>query len=106
MAAEIRLNDFGTVFEFTITDGVLGTPIDLSQVSNITLTLVPPSKVSKDRTASVYGDPTDGVCRYTTIAGDIDEIGKWQSQLDVTFQIGRVSCGERVESWECAWGVD
>lgn len=85
MSAEIRLNDYGTVFEFTITDGALGTPIDLSQVSNLILTLLPPSKVAKIRNASVYGDPTTGVCRYTTIAGDISELGKWQIQMECKF---------------------
>ena len=85
MSAEIRLNDYGTVFEFTLTDGALGTPIDLSQVSLLTLTLLSPLKVAKSRTASVYGDPTAGICRYTTIEGDISELGKWQMQLEAKF---------------------
>jgi len=84
VSALIRVNDVGTIFRFTLSDSNAN-PVDLATASLIEVVLLPPDGVIKTRTASVYGTPTNGVAQYLTIAGDINQIGKWKSQVVVTF---------------------
>lgn len=82
---EIHLNDIGTVFLVTINDCVAGVPtvLDVSSATTLQLIFQSPSGTSTTQTASLYTDGTDGKVTYTSISGDIDEVGTWRLQASV-----------------------
>ncbi len=77
-ANEIHLGDVGTVFTYTVLKAD-GTPEDLSGVTiaNQRFVFTKPSGARLVVTPAFVTDGTDGQLRYTTVAGDIDELGAW-----------------------------
>ena len=82
-ANEIHLGDIGTVFTVTLKDSD-----DIINISSATTKLFifkRPGGTTLTRTAVLVTDGTDGKEKYVIIAGDLDEVGKWQIQPYTVF---------------------
>lgn len=76
---EIYLGDVGTSFEFTILDQE-GNVVPLTGTGTFKLRFKRPRGERLEVPATLVTDGTDGRIRYVTVAGDIDEAGKWKVQ--------------------------
>lgn len=85
-ANEIHQNDIGTVFRCTIYDNT--TLVDISGATTKQLIFKKPSGDKLTKSASFYTDGTDGILTYTTVSGDLDEIGTWKLQGYVVLASG------------------
>jgi hypothetical protein len=80
MAGQIHKGDIGTVLRIQVTEN--GVPFNASAATVTDLKLKKPSgRASLPRHADFETNGTDGVFRYVTQAGDLDESGPWQGQL-------------------------
>lgn len=79
MADNIHLNDVGTEFRVTILDED-NVAVDVSAASTLSLIFKKPSGTSSTKTATLVNDGTDGLIKYVTESGDLDEIGTWKIQ--------------------------
>ena len=84
----VHNGDIGTVFRLSIVD-TAGTAIDVSTATVKYIYFQDPSGVKTQKTAAFYTDGTDGKIQYTTIAGDIDEVGTWMVQGYVETSLGK-----------------
>lgn len=80
---EIRLGDIGTLFKCTIKDNE--DIVDVSTATTKLLKLFKPSGSLLTKNASLFTDGTDGIITYTTVSGDLSELGTWQLQGKVEF---------------------
>ncbi len=82
---EVHYNDIGTEFLVTIKDCVSGTPtvLDVSSATTKELTFKSPSGVSATKSAVLATDGSDGKIKYTTVDGDLDEVGTWRIQAKI-----------------------
>jgi hypothetical protein len=82
---EVHYNDIGTEFLVTIKDCVSGTPtvLDVSGASTLELIFKSPSGVSTTKSAGLVTDGSDGKIKYTTVDGDLNEIGTWRLQAKI-----------------------
>jgi len=92
---ELHLNDEGTRLLFYMTECIDGisTIVDLSGYVDINIRFKKTDNTILDVVGAIYaggdnGNETDGIVEYITQAGDIDVLGKWQSQVTVTFLNG------------------
>ena len=81
MACEIHLNDIGTEFRITIID-CASAAIDISSATSLNMIFKKPSGTTVTQTATAY-DATNGILTYTTVDGDLTEIGTWKIQAQV-----------------------
>lgn len=82
---EIHKGDIGTIFEFTVKDGL--NVVDLSSATiNVYFRFT--SGTVKTRTGVLVNDGTDGKMKYTTIAGDLSESGDLSIQAEITIGAG------------------
>jgi hypothetical protein len=77
-ANEIHLNDIGTVFQVTVSDGTSAYDISGATTKQIIFKKPDHTLVTKD--AEFVTDGTDGVIKYTTVDGDLNIPGKWALQ--------------------------
>ena len=88
--AEIHLGDIGTAFRITLTD--CDVPVDLTTATVLNIIFKKPDGSSAPKTASIFGDPTDGVIQYLTVdENDLDQLGTWELQAVVTLSTGKWS---------------
>jgi len=82
---EVHYNDIGTVFLVTVNDCVSGTStiLDISTASSLSLVFKSPSGASNTKPATLYTDGTDGKIYYTTVDGDLNQVGTWRIQAIV-----------------------
>lgn len=80
---EVRKNDIGTDIKITIKDG--NAVVDVSSVTTKEIVFKKPSGTLVTKAASFDTDGTDGVIKYTTESGFLDEIGTWEIQGRVKF---------------------
>lgn len=81
---DIQLNDIGTEINITIKQD--GTPVNLSDATNILLYCSPPNNTgTKIFEASIKTDGVDGNIYYVTGSSDFDVIGTWEMQVYVYF---------------------
>ena len=85
-ANEIHLNDVGTKFLVTITDG--SSAVNVSTASTKQIIIKKPSGSKLTKTASFNSDGTDGKIYYTTVADDLDEAGSHKLQGKVIISDG------------------
>jgi len=87
---EVHLNDIGTIFRATINDCVDGVQsvLDISSATTKELVFKTPLGILKTKTASFTTDGTDGQIEWTTINGDLDEIGEWKLQAYIVLPSG------------------
>lgn len=91
---EIHQNDIGTIFRVTIYNG---TPIlDVSGATTKQILFQKPDGTAVTQTAAFFTDGTDGIIQYTTISGDLDQVGRWKLQAKVTLATGTwTSCSQK-----------
>lgn len=80
----IHVNDIGTTLEMTVKDQD-GNIVNISGASTMTVYLERPNGAGVLTRTAVWGtDGTDGVMKYVTVDGDLDQAGSWQMQGFVT----------------------
>jgi hypothetical protein len=87
MSCGTHVNNTGTDFQVTIKD-CNGSALDISDATTTTIIFKKPSGTNLTKTASFVTDGTDGLLRYVSVDGDIDEIGTWKIQASVTTPAG------------------
>ena len=85
---EIHQFDVGTIFRFLLTD--CGTPADVSTATSLAICFLKPDQTVLTKTATFTNVGTDGLIQYTTVPGDIDQVGGWQWQGVVAFPGGSI----------------
>ena len=85
MASEIHVDDIGVNFNITVMNGSV--PLDVSNADNIYIIFQKPDGSDLTKSASIVNTGSDGNIRYTTVAGDLDQVGTWQIQAKVDFTI-------------------
>ena len=88
-ANEIHMNDVGTKFLVTVTDGT--TAVDISSATSGSSKIIifkKPSGTKEEKNASFNTDGTDGIMNYTIQTDDLDEIGTYQIQGKVVISDG------------------
>jgi hypothetical protein len=83
MASEIHYGDIGVNFNITVMNDTV--PLDVSNANDIYIIFEKPDGTDMIKNAVLITDGTDGNIRYTTVAGDLDQIGTWQIQAKVDF---------------------
>lgn len=58
----------------------------MGSATNMQIILQPPGGSSRTKTATLYTDGSDGIIEYSTVSGDINQVGRWGIQ-------GRFSLG-------------
>lgn len=87
MSCGIHINDIGTEIRITITD-CNGVAIDISNATSLNLFFKKPSGESITKTGSFVTDGSDGLIKYIVQSGDINEIGTWKIQVEITANNG------------------
>lgn len=82
MTINVRVGDFGTIFETTVVDEDEVVQ-DISSASTKNMIFRKPDGTVVTQTTALSTDGTDGKCRYTTVDGDIDMAGEWQRQVHI-----------------------
>lgn len=94
---ELHVGDIGTSIELEITecDSTGTSAVDITTADSLTVRFqkVAPTYTVIERIGTIYtggtnGDGTDGIVQYITVAGDIDQVGKWKIQAIVDFPVG------------------
>ena len=85
-ANEIHINDVGTQFLVTVTDGT--SAVDISSATTKQLIFKKPSGTKLTKTASFITDGTDGKIKYNVAADDLDEAGSYKLQGKVIISDG------------------
>lgn len=81
----MHVGDVGTDFNITILTKS-GETVDISTVSDpIVFSFKRPDGTTFNRLGSVLGDGSAGIVTYRTVDGDIDQYGRWQLQVFVSF---------------------
>jgi hypothetical protein len=83
MASEIHAGDIGVKFNITVMNGT--SVLDVSNANSIYIIFQKPDSTDLTKTAVLATDGTDGKIKYTTVSGDLDQIGTWQIQARVDF---------------------
>ena len=85
-ANEIHLNDIGTKFLVTVTDG--SSAVDISGASTKQIIIQKPSGTKLTVATAFDSDGTDGKMSYTTVEDDLDEAGSYKLQGKVAISDG------------------
>lgn len=83
MASEIHYGDIGVNFNITVMNGTA--VLDVSNANSINIIFQKPDGSDLTKTATLVTNGTDGNIRYTSVSGDLDQIGTWQIQARVDF---------------------
>jgi hypothetical protein len=85
-ANEIHLDDIGTKFLVTVTDG--SSAVDISSASTKQIIIQKPSGTKLTVATSFDSDGTDGKMSYITVTDDLDEAGSYKLQGKVVISDG------------------
>ena len=85
-ANEIHINDVGTKFLVTVTDGA--TAVNISSASTKQLIFKKPSGAKLIKATSFVTDGTNGEMQYSVAADDLDEAGTYKLQGKVIISDG------------------
>ena len=88
--ADIHVGDTGTMFRLTIKDKN-GDVFSLEDATALFIVFAKPDRTVAERVATLYTDGTDGVMKYITESGDLDQSGRWKVQAVVEKPTGRWS---------------
>jgi hypothetical protein len=83
MASEIHYGDIGVNFNITVMNGTA--VLNVSNANSINIIFQRPDGSDLTKTATLVTNGTDGNIRYTSVSGDLDQIGTWQIQARVNF---------------------
>lgn len=81
--AEIHVGDIGTTFQITVKDQ--DGPVDLTNVDEMYVLFKKPDDSFVQVTPVFVNTGSDGIIKYVTQAGDLDQYGTWQIQAKVIF---------------------
>ena len=81
MADQIHAYDIGTIFQFEVQEDDVA--VDISAATAIAFYFGSPTGLTKTKVGAFVNDGTDGLIKYTTVSGDLDEVGPWQVQAKV-----------------------
>jgi len=81
MSDEIHVGDVGTEFRVQVLDDE--TVVDLSTATVLQIIFRKPDGVYLTVDCNYYTDGTDGIIKYNTVDGDIDQSGQWRIQAYV-----------------------
>lgn len=81
MSDEVHVGDVGTEFRILVKDG--DTVVDLSTATITQIIFRKPDLQQLVVNADFYTDGTDGIIKYNTIDGDLDQSGQWRLQAYV-----------------------
>jgi len=79
-ANEIHKDDIGTQFQLTVYTDTNGTILDISYATIIQIIFEKPDGTLITQDASFLTDGTDGILVYTSVSGDLNQVGKWKIQ--------------------------
>lgn len=80
----VRKNAIGVKIDVTVKED--GTAINLSSVTTKNYIVTKPDGTTQVTwAASFITDGTNGQLRYTTVSGDLDQVGRYQLQVDLAF---------------------
>lgn len=88
-AREIHVGDIGTAFDITMYDDTK--VVDLTGYISLTINFIKPDGTCMPKVAVLKTDGTDGILRYITVLGDLDQAGTWQLQAVVELATGKWS---------------
>lgn len=80
MSCPLQLNNIGVLFKVTIKECGETSGKDISTATTKQLIFKKPSGEILTKTASFFTDGTDGIITYTSVSGDLNEIGTWEFQ--------------------------
>ena len=83
MASEIHYGDIGVNFNITVMNGTAA--LNVSNANSINIIFQKPDGSDLTKTATLVTNGTDGNIRYTSVSGDLDQVGTWQIQARVDF---------------------
>lgn len=83
MASEIHYGDVGVNFNITVMNGTA--VLNVSGADDIYIIFQKPDGSDLTKTATLVTNGTDGNIRYTSVSGDLDQVGTWQIQARVDF---------------------
>ena len=82
--AEIHKGDIGTIFLLTLRDGGTAVDVQTAGAGEKFIIFKKPSGEVVTQTAAIGGTAgTDGKIKYTSVAGDLNEVGYWEMQAQV-----------------------
>jgi hypothetical protein len=85
---DIHINDYGWIGKLTLQQD--GVALDISSYTTLNYIFKDPSGVAAAaKVAAFDSDGTDGILKYTIVAADIDEVGKWYVQARIS-KVGAV----------------
>ena len=85
-ANELHLNDIGTQFLLTVTDG--STAVNISSATTKQIIIKKPSGTKITANTAFSSDGTDGKMFYNTVVDDLDEAGSYKLQGKVIISDG------------------
>ena len=85
-ANEIHVNDVGTQFRVTVTDG--SSAVDISSATTKELIIKKPSGTKLTKATAFSTDGTDGKMKYNIGSDDLDEAGSYKLQGKVVISDG------------------
>ena len=85
-ANEIHVNDVGTQFLVTVTDG--SSAVNISSATTKELIIKKPSGTKLTKATSFTSDGTDGKMQYSIASDDLDEAGSYKLQGKVVISDG------------------
>lgn len=85
-ANEIHVNDVGTKFLVTVTDG--SSAVDISSATTKQLIIKKPSGTKLTKATAFTTDGTDGKMQYSITSDDLDEAGSYKLQGKVVISDG------------------
>lgn len=83
---EIHEEDIGTIFEITVKEN--DSIVDISTATTKEFHFKKPSGEILSKPADFVTNGTDGKLKYSTIANDLDENGKWLIQVYLVLSSG------------------
>jgi hypothetical protein len=82
--AGIHVDDYGYAIELTVNDKDTDTSADISSFTTQSYLLRDPIGVTTTKTASFKTDGTEETRTYTIANGDIDRVGRWRIQVQIS----------------------
>lgn len=76
------VDDYGAVVEITAQQD--GVAVDISSYTTLSIVLQAPSGAETTKAAAFKTDGTDGILQFTIANGDLDEVGGWTMQVELT----------------------
>jgi hypothetical protein len=84
---KVQQHNIGTTIRMRLKDQA-GEPLDLTDATTVEIWVRKTSGATAVWPAVVSGAPTEGVLEHATIAGDLDEFGRWEIQGHVVVPDG------------------